>query len=175
MKLVPRRKRTELTPDVGVSGPLWRLRDEVDRLFSRFFGDWGEFTTPSGGAAGRWWPEIDVVEGERDITVRAEIPGLDPKDIDVSVTGNVLTISGEKKEEKEETRGSYYQAERRYGAFHRAVELPPGANPDQVTADYDKGVISIRIGKEEKAQPKRIPVSPRKEGVAEETEKKKTA
>jgi len=155
MRLTPWRKQAELSREPrGIR----RLRDEMDHLFDSFFGatrlsDWSSPET-----AGGWTPEIEVVEGDKNITVRAEVPGLDPKDIEVSVTGNRLTLSGEKKEEREEKKGGYYLSERRYGSFFRSIELPAGTKPDAVTAEYDKGVLTLRIGKAEGTPIQRIPV-----------------
>src|SRR5207244_5305114 len=107
-------------------------------------------------SAGGWTPEIEVIEGDKEFTVRAEIPGLDPKDIKVSVTGKCLTLSGEKKEESEEKKSGYYHSERRYGSFHRSIELPAGTKPDAISAEYDKGVLTLKIGKAEEASSQRI-------------------
>lgn len=158
MRLTPWRKHDD--PTRGSNRGLRRFRDEMDQLFDSFFGgtrlsEWG-FPESTGG----WVPEIEIIEGERDYTVRAEVPGLDPKDIDVSLTGNRLTISGEKKEETEEKRGGTFHSERRFGSFHRSIELPAGVNADAVTAEVDKGVLTLKIGKAEGAALQRIPVRP---------------
>jgi len=156
MRLTPWRKRQELSPEIGVSWP--RLRDRMDRLFESVFGEpWRDFGSETTGG---WIPDIDVKEREKSIEVRAEVPGMDPKDIEISVQGDVLTISGEKKVEKEEKQENYYCSECRYGAFHRTVDLPEGADPDKVTAEYDKGVLQIRIAKKEGVVPKRVTVKP---------------
>ena len=155
MRLTPWRKQTDLSRPTG---GLRRLRDEMDLLFDSFFGsprssEWG-FPETAGG----WAPEIEVIESDKEFVVRAEVPGLDPKDIEVSVTGNRLTLSGEKKEETEEKKSGYYRSERRFGSFHRSIELPAGTKPDAISAEYDKGVLTLKIGKAEEAKAQRIPV-----------------
>jgi HSP20 family protein len=154
MKLSPWKKQ-QPEPGRG-NGGLRRLRDEVDQLFDSFFGTTrlSEFPESAGG----WSPEIELFEGEREITVRAEIPGLDAKDIDVSISGNRLTLSGEKKESTEEKKGGYYHSERRYGYFQRVIDLPTGTKADQVTAEVDKGVLTLKIPKVETEEVKRIPI-----------------
>jgi HSP20 family protein len=135
-----------------------RFRNEVDRLFSRFFGD--PWSGESAATYGGWAPDVDMSERDREISIRAEIPGLDPHDIRISVTGNLLTISGEKKEVKEERKADYQVSEIRYGAFYRTIPLPESANADDVKAEYDQGVLSVRIGKKEGASARRIEVKP---------------
>ncbi len=155
MRLTPWRKQSEPTREAR---GLRRLRTEMDQLFDSFFGS----TRPSDSglpeSAGGWAPELEIIEGEKDFVVRAEVPGLDPKDIEVRVTGNRLTLSGEKKEEKEETKGGYHHSERRYGSFRRAIKLPAGTKPEAITAEYDKGVLTLKIAKAEEAKPQMIPV-----------------
>jgi len=140
-----------------------RFHEEVDRLFERFFREpfLGEsrllpelrsWTTA-------WSPSLDVKESEDEITVRAELPGVDPKEIDVSLHGDVLIISGDKKEESEERREGYYHTERRFGSFRRSVALPAAVDQEKIAAEYDKGVLTIRLQKSEKAAAKRIPVT----------------
>jgi HSP20 family protein len=141
---------------------LGRFHSEVDRLFERFFDE--PFSAGSGlfpqfqWAAGAWSPSVDVSESDDAITVRVELPGVDPKDIDVSVTGDALTVSGEKKEESEERREGYYYAERRFGSFRRTVPLPAPVDEEKITAEYDKGVLRIGIQKLAKTTARRIPV-----------------
>ena len=88
---------------------------------------------------------------------------MGPEDIEVRVSGNVLTLSGEKKEETEEKKEGFYRSERRYGSFFRTVDLPPGAKADAVTAEYDKGVLTVRIAKSEEPASRKIEVKSRKE------------
>jgi HSP20 family protein len=156
MKLTPWKKQA---PESGRgNGGLRRLRAEVDQLFDSFFGtprlsDWG-FPASAGG----WAPDLEVIEGDKEITVRAEIPGLDAKDIEVSVSGNRLTLSGEKKESSEDKKGGVTHSERRYGYFHRSLELPSGVKAGDVTAEVDKGVLTLKIPKAGTEAVTRIPI-----------------
>jgi HSP20 family protein len=166
MNLIPWRnkhheKATEIQPMTSDQAPLATLRSEMDRLFDRFVRDlhwpWGG----SSAQAAEWLPAFDLVEGEKDITVRAELPGVDPKDVDVKMTGNLLTITGEKREASEERRGSIYCSERRFGKFQRRIELPSSVDTDRVAAEYANGVLSIRMPRKPGTMPKRITVAPK--------------
>ena len=165
MRLTPWRKHAELpqTQDPSGPSPFLRLRQEMDQLFDSFFGAsrWGGTGLPE--MTGGWSPDIELVEGDREFLVRVEIPGLDPKEIEVSLNGDTLLIAGEKRDEQQEKKSGYYVSERRYGSFRRSIELPPGTKPESISADYDKGVLTLRIGKVEGATPQRIPV---KEGTS---------
>lgn len=147
------------------NSPITRFHSEVDRLFDRFFDEpfSGLSLLPETGL-GRsgWLPTLEISEDEKAFTVKAEIPGVDPDDLDISVRGDVLELSGQKKEESEERRKGYFHSERRYGSFRRAIPLPSPVDQDAITAEYDRGVLSVRLPKAEKAMAKRIPVSARK-------------
>ena len=159
MKLTPWRKHSEMGLDFPSMASPRYFRDQMDRLFDSFFGSspFGE-SAMTGGAAGVWVPDLEISDTDKEIVVRAEVPGLRPEDIDIRLTGNVLTISGEKKEETEENKGGYIRSERRYGVFSRAVQLPPNVKEDSVTADYDKGVLTLKIGKQEGSGSRKIQV-----------------
>lgn len=126
--------------------PLRRLIDEFVSPFSLEVTD-GEVGVP-----------IDLVEKKDYIEVRAEIPGMDEKDIEVSVQGGYLTLKGEKEEAKEEKEADYHRIERRYGAFCRTIGLPDYVDPEKVTAKYEKGVLTVRLAKKESVKPRQIPV-----------------
>ena len=126
--------------------PLARFRDEMDGLFNQFFGNW-----PFG--RDRFWA-VDFDENEKEFVVKAEAPGFDASDLDVSVSGNLLTIKAEKKKESKEKKGEYFEERR----FERAITLPSGADPDKVEATYHNGILEIHLAKTEDAQRKRIPV-----------------
>jgi HSP20 family protein len=143
-------------PESGMSFP--RLRDRWERLFENLLSD--PFRDLGFGNAGLWAPDIDVKDRENEIEVRAELPGMEPNDIQLNVQGNVLSISGEKREERDDKGGDYTFTEISYGSFQRAVALPEGADPDKVDAQYDKGVLRIRIQKKAGSAPKRIAVKP---------------
>ena len=138
--------------------PLVELRGEVDRLFDSFVRDpWGSLSEGFGGLRS-WVPTIDVAETDKDVTVRAEIPGIDPKELDISVSGNRLTLAGEKKDFSEKQSKDCYHTESRYGAFRRTIELPAGVDPEQVTAEHAHGVVTIRLKKSQAAATRKIEV-----------------
>ncbi len=150
--------RESETPESGTT--LSRFRSEMDRLFDQFFGD--EFFGLPARSEGQWprgwWPSADVTERDDEVLVRAELPGVDPEDLDVTISGDVLTISGEKRETEEEREENYYRSERRFGSFRRSMPLPTSVDPDSVEAEYRNGVLTVHLEKTETAQPKRIPV-----------------
>jgi HSP20 family molecular chaperone IbpA/CBS domain-containing protein len=135
-------------------GAMSRFRSEMSRLFDRWVRE--PFEELSGGMEA--WPEVDIVEQGDDILVRAELPGIDPESVDVSIVGHELTISGEKSEEHTEEHGQVYHSERWYGSFCRTIELPEWADPERSSAEYEDGVLTIRFPKIEGAS-KRIPIS----------------
>lgn len=136
-------------------GELSTLRREMDRLLERFFGEVPSLEL----LGGRWEPRIDMSETKDTLTVKAELPGLDLKDLDVSVSGDVLTIKGEKKQEKEEKDGQRHVVERSYGAFVRMVRLPAPVAQDNIKASFKNGVLTISLPKTEEAKQKAIPVT----------------
>lgn len=127
------------------------LQDEMNMTLDNFF----RRDTSFGMG---WSPDIDIVETDSDIIVKAEIPGVDPKDIDISIMGNILTIKGEKKEEKENKGKSYYRVERSYGSFIRTIDLPSHVKTDKVEAKDHHGVLEIILPKVEKSRAKKITV-----------------
>ena len=131
----------------------WDLFGDMDRLFEGFLGDrWNS------AAAQGWTPSIEVIDGENEFTVRAEIPGVDPKAVEVNVTDGVLTLSGEKKHEAEEKHEGYVRAERSYGAFSRSIALPDTVDAAKATAEAANGVLTLHLPKAEAAKPKKIDV-----------------
>ena len=105
-------------------------------------------------------PAVDVTEDDKTYKVAAELPGLDEKDIEVSVTGDVLTLKGEKRQEKEEKDKNWYVSERAYGSFQRAFSLPQGVDRDKIAAEFAKGVLTVTLPKsaETQKQQKKIEV-----------------
>jgi HSP20 family protein len=104
-------------------------------------------------------PLVDIYEDEHNITLKLEVPGIDEKDIDVRIEGNTLTVHGERKIEKEEKEENFRRVERQYGAFTRSFTLPSSVDPGQVSADYEKGVLKIKLAKKAEAKPKQIKVN----------------
>ena len=104
-------------------------------------------------------PPVDIYEGEHNITLKIDVPGIDEKDIDVSVQNNTLTVHGERKIEKEEKEENFRRVERRYGSFTRSFTLPSSVEPGQVSARCDKGVLKINLAKKAEAKPTQIKVN----------------
>ena len=121
------------------------LQRQIDRLFDDFSGRWPALRTGDGN--GGYWPALDMTETNDAVDVTAELPGVDPKDVDISVVGDTLTIKGEKKTEKETKEKDFYCAERSYGAFARTVELPFEIDAAKVEANFDKGVLKVHVAK----------------------------
>jgi len=130
--------------------PFLSLQKEMNELFESFF---RRGHMPSFGDLGDWQedftPHINVKESEKEIHITAELPGMDENDIDVMLTGDALTLKGEKKEEREEKEKNYWHVERRYGTFHRVIPLPEGIDMEKVDATFKKGVLHISISKKE--------------------------
>jgi len=156
MALIPwRRKRREgelAWPETSLA----RLRDEIERLFDRFWED--AFELEPLEPLTKFWPAMDVSENDEAVTVKLELPGVDPKDVSIEVTGDILTIRGEKKQESEEKGKDFHRLERRYGAFQRSVRLPSSVDTQKVEATYKNGVLTITLPKREGAKRKRIEV-----------------
>ena len=134
-------------------GPLSVLRSEMDDLFSRFFGEEGEWFAESRV------PTLDVSETDKEIDVTVDLPCMQPKDIDIKVTGNTLSIHGEHQEE-EEKKGdgrTFHRVERR-GSFFRTVPLPCSIDADRIDANYKDGVLSIALPKTEQSQSRKVKV-----------------
>jgi HSP20 family protein len=104
-------------------------------------------------------PPLDIYEGEHNITLKMEVPGIDEKDIDVRIEGNTLTVQGERKFEKDEKEENFRRVERQYGSFTRSFTLPNSVDSNQVTAHYDKGVLMVNLAKKAESKPKQIKVN----------------
>jgi HSP20 family protein len=137
--------------------PLSRLRSEVDRLFDDF-----PFRLPSMPFSGLMpaAPAVEMKETAKSYKITAELPGMEPEDVEVSFEDGMLRIAGEKKEEREENERGYRLSERRYGAFERVVQLPAAADRDGIKAKFKNGVLTVTVQKDGKAerQPRRIAV-----------------
>lgn len=132
--------------------PFYALQREMNRMFDRFFSDFS--LSPYEDRITSYWPSVDVSESEKEIKVTAELPGMEHKDIDISIANDVLTLRGEKKIEKEEKEENYYRKERSYGAFHRDVPLPAEVETENVEAIFKNGILTIRLPKKPEAQRK---------------------
>lgn len=138
-------------------GGLARIRNDLDDLFGRFFGDWGWGPGTSGGRGG-WNPRLDIAESADDVTIRAELPGVDPENIEIDVKDDRLTIRGEKQYEHEDKQRDYQCVECEVGSFFRSVELPSGVDPESVDAAYRDGVLTITAQKRPEQAGRRIKV-----------------
>ena len=155
MAQVVRKESLPSTPAPRYADPFSALRGEIDRAFEGFFGNGSFGALPRmsfGTPMGELSPQIDMKETDNSIVLSAELPGIDEKDVDVSLRDNVLTLKGEKKSEKTEDKEDYHMTERHYGSFQRAFRLPDSIDPDQVTAAFDKGVLTVNVPKREEAK-----------------------
>jgi HSP20 family protein len=138
---------------------------EVNRLFNTLL-------APGEGRAQRWSPAMDLVEAEDHYVLRADLPGMDEKDVSIEINDNVLTVSGERRDEQEESRQGWHRVERTFGRFSRSLTLPEGIEPEAVTAEFAKGVLSITVPKPEERKPRRVEISvggSKSEGGAQRT------
>jgi HSP20 family protein len=132
------------------------LQDRVNRIFRESYSPEGPgdaLTTAN------FAPPVDVYEDEQGVTLKIEVPGIDEKDIDVSIENNTLTVRGERTLEKEEKEENFQRVERQYGSFTRSFTLPNSVDLEQVSAHYNKGVLKIRLAKKAEAKPKQIKVN----------------
>jgi HSP20 family protein len=134
------------------------IQSEMNRLFNTFFD-----SSPGAGNGGtgvrRWIPAMDLVEAEGEYVLRADLPGLSEDDFKIELDGNVLTVSGERKVEHEHEGKGYYRFERSYGSFSRSLTLPEGVEADAVKANFDQGVLEVRIAKPEAPKPRKVAIT----------------
>lgn len=148
-------------PSAREASPFMTLQREIDRLFEDFSRGFAAFPTWPTLASGRMadlMPDMDMTETDKEIEITAELPGLDEKDVEINLADNVLTIKGEKKEEKEEKDKNYRIVERSYGSFSRTLELPEGIDAGAVKASMTKGVLKITVPKPAPAEVKKVEV-----------------
>jgi HSP20 family protein len=140
-----------MVPFGGGIGSLFGLRREIDRLF--------EDASAEGTRRG-WSPSANVREAKDAVLLEMELPGIQPDDVNISIDNDMLTVSGEKREERREgeEEGRYFLVERRYGSFSRSFSLPPNVDPDKIKASFENGVLTIRIPREALPQPRRIQI-----------------
>ena len=151
------RRKTELQPAPQETDPFRALQRRMDHQFDDFARG---YRWPFANGRNAPMPQIDVSETDADVTIEAELPGVDEKDIGVTLTDNLLTIKGEKKQEKEEKNKDYHLTERSYGSFSRSMTLPFDADPKKIRAKFDAGVLKITLPKpaEVKAKVKKIAI-----------------
>jgi HSP20 family protein len=131
------------------------------RELAGFFENFADVTGAPGTeqlAFGTFVPAVDVYEDEHNLVLKLEVPGMNEKDLNVTVENNTLTVSGERKLEKEEKEENFHRIERRYGSFSRTFRLPNTVDPEKVEAGYDKGILKITLAKRAEAKPKQIKI-----------------
>ena len=158
---VPVKSETSRSPAPEIWRPFEGLRREVDRLFDDFGGgfwrspfrgafDLAPFQRLATGCAAM--PAVDVSETDKAYEITAELPGIDEKNVEVKLTNGVLTIKGEKQDEKEEKKKDYYRQERSFGSFQRSFQVPEGVDTDKIEASFKKGILSVTLPKSAEAQ-----------------------
>jgi HSP20 family protein len=160
--LIPWRKKDRaLARASSGDGSLERLHQQINELFDEFFEGFGSHAGPWPSLRGldRDWssfiPRFEVSETDDEVRVKAEIPGMEEKDIEVVLDENVLTIRGEKKDEREQKRRNYVTSELSYGQFHRSIQLPAGIDRDNAKAKFKRGVLTLTLPKTEQARERR--------------------
>jgi len=147
--LVPWKKRR--------ANKIENFQKRIPDLFERYMGK-DQFRIPENIFDDGWFPSVDVSEGKKNITVKAEIPGMNPKDIDILLDDRRLRIKGEKTHEEEEKDKHFFCSERYYGYFNRTIELPAEVDGADVDASYKNGVLKIKLKKVKESEPKKIKI-----------------
>jgi HSP20 family protein len=128
------------------------LQSEVNRVFDAFFGNAG------GTRTRRWVPAMDLVETEDHLVLKADLPGMRREDVEIEIKDGVLTVAGERSADHEEKSEGFYRVERAFGRFSRSLTLPDGIDADSVAADFEDGVLEVRIPKPEQRKPHRVAI-----------------
>jgi len=138
----------------------WDMQSQMNRMFNDMLGDYlGQSPARQLEGVTEWAPAVDATTKDGDLVIRAELPGVKPEDVDISLQNNVLTIRGERKAQEEEERGGYYIRERRYGSFSRSFTLPQGTDESKVHARFENGVLEVTVeGAGTIEEPKRIQI-----------------
>jgi HSP20 family protein len=135
------------------------MQSQMDRMFNEMLGNLNRSPARQLEGVTEWAPAVDATEKDGNLVIRAELPGVKPEDVDISLHENVLTVRGERKAEQEEERGGYYIRERRYGSFSRSFSLPQGTDESKVRARYEHGVLEVTVeGAAVVTEPKRIQI-----------------
>src|SRR3982075_2444769 len=135
------------------------MRDRINRMNRLFHESYSPEGPEDALTTTSFAPPVDTYEDEHNIVLKLEVPGIDEKDIHVHIDNNTLTVHGERKIEKEEKEENFRRIERQYGSFTRSFTLPSSVDPGQVNADYDNGVLKIKLAKKQEAKPKQIKVN----------------
>jgi HSP20 family protein len=135
------------------------LQDRMNRLFDEAFRGAGRPLEDDWSLGGNWAPAVDIYEQEGSIVLKAELPGVDPKDVDIRLENNVLTLLGERKIDQEVKRENYHRVERAYGSFTRSFTLPTVVDQEKIKAAFKDGVLQVTLPKKEEARPRQISIS----------------
>jgi HSP20 family protein len=140
--------------------PFREMEEMQNRLSSLFGLRWPAWRSENeeGFTLTEWLPPVDIEESDREYLIKAELPGMKKEEVKLTVEGGTLSISGERKAEKEEKDKKYHRVERRYGAFSRSFTLPEGALAEKISAEFKDGVLMVHLPKDEKAKPRAIEV-----------------
>jgi HSP20 family protein len=141
----------------------WDPIDELSTLRNRMDRLWTRMAAEDEPALANWSPTSDVIETKNEIVIRAELPGLDEKMIDVEIEGGMLTIKGEREAEKESEEKGYRRIERSYGSFLRSFTLPPNVNPEKINANFTNGLLEVHLPKKEEAKPRAVKIDVKKQ------------
>ena len=154
--LIPWKKNDE-TPALRrqETDPFGQLRREIDQMFDGMLGGWTRPMNLLDRRLGNWMPQVELSETGKEIRVTAELPGMEEKDLEVSVLDGALTLRGEKSQEHEEEKGDVHRSERQYGMFERTIPLPAPVEIEKVKASFKKGVLKIILPKTREAQSNR--------------------
>ncbi len=135
---------------------LFGMQREINRLFEDVFQ--GGMQAEENAGVNFWTPAVDIAEQENEYTVKMDLPGVKKEDVKITLESNILTIRGEKKQEKESREGNYHRAERSYGCFQRSFTLPTTVKSDRIDALYKDGILTVTLPKDEEAKPRQIDV-----------------
>ena len=135
------------------------MQDRINRMDRLFRESYSPESPEEALTTTSFAPPVDIYEDEHTVTLKMEVPGIEEKDIDVRIENNTLTVHGERKIEKEEKEENFRRVERQYGSFTRSFTLPSSVDAGQITADYDKGVLKIKLAKKAETKPKQIKVN----------------
>jgi HSP20 family protein len=135
------------------------VQDRMNRIFEEAFRGAPRGTEEEWALGGAWAPAVDIYEHEGNLVLKAELPGIDPKDVDVQVENNVLTLRGERKFDSEVKREEYHRVERAYGTFSRSFTLPNVIDTAKIKAEFKDGVLRVTLPQREEAKPKQISIA----------------
>ena len=140
------------------------IQDEVNRLFSSSFNRGGDNEMMRGA----WSPSVDIFENKDSIVLEAELPGMSPEDVHISIENNVLTLHGDRRFEKKDEQDNFHRVERSYGSFTRSFTLPPTVSSENANAEFENGVLRLTLAKREEAKPRRIEIKAGDSGQAKQ-------